>query len=384
MNQPLKEYHMTLETIGPVYIGNGRKIEKKGYIFTDKKHVRIMDVEKLYMYLKKKGIAAEYENYLLGNDDNRGKRLEEWLKLKRISIAELSDCTKYSMECGEAIDYTKKGGGNQVAICEHIKDAYNMPYIPGSSIKGMLRTILLADDIIKNNREYQHIKNGIDYEIEKAARQGKVYKKSFLSDPITTAETDYFNKLNRNSKKKTDAVNDIMSKIIVSDSSPVDINNLILCKKLEGHTSGKEHQINVVRECIKPGTKISFTLTIVSDNSGNDITIQKIMRAVESFARNYNEVFVSRFKDADLLNDDYVLLGGGSGFVSKTVIYPMFGQMEGSRKTNFILNNTTLKTREKKERDSEAGASPHIIKYAGYNGKILQMGLCRLACEDTY
>ena len=288
------------------------------------------------------------------------------------------------MECGEAIDYTKKGGGNQVAICEHIKNAYNMPYIPGSSIKGMLRTILLADDIIKNNREYQHIKNGIDYEIEKAARQGKVYKKSFLSDPITTAETDYFNKLNRNSKKKTDAVNDIMSKIIVSDSSPVDINNLILCKKLEGHTSGKEHQINVVRECIKPGTKISFTLTIVSDNSGNDITIQKIMRAVESFARNYNEVFVSRFKDADLLNDDYVLLGGGSGFVSKTVIYPMFGQMEGSRKTNFILNNTTLKTREKKERDSEAGASPHIIKYAGYNGKILQMGLCRLACEDTY
>ena len=34
MNQPLKEYHMTLETIGPVYRGNGRKSEKKGYIFT--------------------------------------------------------------------------------------------------------------------------------------------------------------------------------------------------------------------------------------------------------------------------------------------------------------------------------------------------------------
>lgn len=40
-----------------------------------------------------------------------------------------------------------------------------------------------------------------------------------------------------------------MSKIIVSDVLRIDINNLILCKKLEGHTSGKEHQINVVREC---------------------------------------------------------------------------------------------------------------------------------------
>ena len=38
-------------------------------------------------------------------------------------------------------------------IISFIKDAYGKPYIPGSSIKGMLRTILLCYDILNNKNK---------------------------------------------------------------------------------------------------------------------------------------------------------------------------------------------------------------------------------------
>ena len=39
-------------------------------------------------------------------------------------------------------------------------------------------------------------------------------------------------------KEKEDAVNDIMSGIIVSDSESIDIDNLVLCKKIDGSVRG--------------------------------------------------------------------------------------------------------------------------------------------------
>lgn len=36
MKNPCKEYHVVLEVLGPVHVGNGRELDKKSYIFTDK------------------------------------------------------------------------------------------------------------------------------------------------------------------------------------------------------------------------------------------------------------------------------------------------------------------------------------------------------------
>ena len=34
MKNPCKEYHVILEVLGPVHVGNGRELDKKSYIFT--------------------------------------------------------------------------------------------------------------------------------------------------------------------------------------------------------------------------------------------------------------------------------------------------------------------------------------------------------------
>ena len=370
MNSPIKEYHMTLETIGPVYIGNGKEIDKKGYIFTDRKHINIIDLEKMYMNLSKKGLGDEYEKFLLG----KGKlRLEQWLSKNNINKKDIDNCVKYGMQCGDSMDINSA----EIKICEHIKDPYNMPYIPGSSIKGMLRTILTAYDIMNNPQKYSNAKNSISYNV---LSNQKVGRKQLAAREIKSIETDCFNELQRDEKNKGNAVNDIMGGIIVSDSESIDISNLILCKKLEGHVDGKEHELNVVRECIKPNTKIRFTITI-DETVCDSITIYTIIEAIKSFANNYNKVFVSKFKSADLLEDNNVILGGGTGFVSKTIIYPLFGQADGFKVTRQVLKRTTKPDRESKTTDASAGVSPHIIKYTSCNGRILQMGLCRLTLD---
>ena len=45
MKNPCKEYHVVLEVLGPVHVGNGRELDKKSYIFTDKKHIAVIDLE---------------------------------------------------------------------------------------------------------------------------------------------------------------------------------------------------------------------------------------------------------------------------------------------------------------------------------------------------
>lgn len=369
MKNPCKEYHVVLEVLGPVHVGNGRELDKKSYIFTDKKHIAVIDLEKLYAYLSEKKLAQEYEKFLL-----RGQmKLKEWLEKQNISYEEISPCVKYRMNCGDAIQMNSP----DIHISEQIKDPYCKPYIPGSSIKGMLRTILLADDILVNSEKHARLKNTMGYNI---SSRDKVSRKEYLLRNMAAIECEKFHTLKRDEKNRENAVNDMMSGIIVSDSEALEMDSLVLCKKVEGHVDGKDHVINTLRECIRPGTKIRFTITV--DETVTDLTVSDICQAVERFAQNYNQCFVEKFQGTDPLPLDCVVLGGGSGFVSKTIIYPMFGEKEGVRKARDIFFKTVAGRNSKHASDLEAGVSPHIIKYTQCNGKRLQMGVCRFVVES--
>lgn len=378
MSSLYKEYKMTLKTVGPVFVGDGRQIDKKSYIFTDEKHIQIIDLEKMYSFLKNRACSEDYEEFLMNQPE---KKLKEWLEEKKIKKSEIENCVKYNIDCGDAIQIDS----NDIKICEHIKDPYGKPYIPGSSIKGMLRTILLADDIINNKSKYNIEKNSIQK--NSIQQNANKYKKGkyYLKDETSDIEKKCFYTLNKNTKNKSNAVNDILSGIVVSDSEPLDINDLVLCKKIEGHTNGSEHSINILRECIKPETNINFTITIDEKKCKQHITIEKIFSAVKNFVNCYNECFIEMFQDAEPLQNDYVIIGGGSGFVSKTIMYPLFDRKEGVALVREIFFKTIAEEKSgnhKNKVDLQEGISPHIIKYTRYNGKIYQMGVCELIMNE--
>lgn len=363
MNQYLKCYQVVMRTVGPVFIGSGREIGKKEYLVLNRKQAGIPDIQLLYAELKKKKKEAAFEEYLLGKGN---VSLSEWLERQRMNVTALDSMIKYKLECGDAL---LDKGSNRLQILECIKDAYGMPYIPGSSLKGMFRTILLGADIISNSDKYQNQRKNMYQNSNMNAS-----RLSYLKKDIKDIESAAFRTLNRPESRPKDAVNDILQGLIISDSEPLSTDALVLCQKIDIHTDGREKALPILRECIKPDMEIRFTMTV--DTSICKLSGKLLMEAVKRFMDSYYNNFVRAFKGMDVPKDTYVLCGGGGGFASKTIIYPMYGKKEGIEVIQRVFDKTKVPRVHKHDRDKQYGVSPHTIKCTRYQGKLFQMGVC--------
>lgn len=365
MNQYLTSYQVIMRTVGPVFVGNGREIGKKEYVFLNRNQVGIPHIQGLYGALQKRKKETAFEEYLLG----RGNMdLTSWLQKQRIDRKEILPFIKYTLDCGDAII---DRGPNRLQIMECIKDAYGKPYIPGSSLKGMFRTIFLGADIIAHPEKYGNVKK--DLWQRRAIGTGRNY---YLKNNIGDIEGIAYRTLKRNEKKPNDAVNDLLQGFVVSDSEPLSADDLVLCQKIERHTDGAEKRLPLLRECIRPETEIRFTITL--DKSICPLTGKSMAAAIKVFIQSYYRNFIEAFSGMDMPKANYVLCGGGCGFVSKTIVYPMFGKEKGIQFTQQVFDKTNVPRMHKHDKDQMYNASPHIIKCTAYQGKTLQMGMCKI------
>lgn len=364
MNTYLEAYRVSLKTKGPVFVGSGREFSKKEYLFLKNHRIGIVDINRLYQVVKSHKREQDFEKYMLS--DAR-MNLGKWLETQRIGEKEVLPCLKYTLDSGDTV--LQRGTG--VTIMECVKDAYGCPYIPGSSIKGMLRTVLLAGELLQSQEACRDAVRLLG-----PASQEKKNRNIYLLREAKQIEARAFRTLNRDPKHPTDAVNDVMSGFVVSDSGALDKKDIVLCQRLERHVDATEKRLNILRECVRPDTDITFTLTVDREICG--ITADQLMEAVQAFDECYNDCFISSFRGIDRLSGDLVYLGGGSGFVSKTVVYPAFGKERGIAFAQRVFENTRVPREHKHYRDGELGASPHILKCTSYEGRTLQMGLCRL------
>ena len=159
-----------------------------------------------------------------------------------------------------------------------------------------------------------------------------------------------------------------------------------LPQKVDVHVKKGAKNLPSVRECLKPGTDIVFTFTI--DTSICSYTKQDIIESINYFDDNYNKYFVEPFTAVEYIDDGSVFLGGGSGYASKTAVYPLFDGEDSEQTVRIVqqimVNTTTFdkKTRRnlhKHEDDLRLyGISPHAVKCTYYHDQLLQMGLCQL------
>lgn len=367
MNRYLKSYQVVMRTLGPVFVGSGREIGKKEYIRMPSGRVGIPDIQKLYGEMARRKKQAAFEDYLMGYD---GRELTEWLRRQNIRINELSPFIRYQMDCG---DLVRDKGANKLQVKECIKDAYGNPYIPGSTLKGMFRTILLGADIREHPEKYERLKGRMLHSADEDRGRN-----AYLKSDMDGIENVFYRTLKLDEKHPEDAVNDVLRGFIVSDSEPLSTNGLVLCQKVDLHVNGVERRLPILRECIKPGTEIRFSITV--DGSACDLTEESIKAAVKGFITCYYNRFLKSFKGLAEPKPgvDYVYCGGGCGFASKTIIYPMYGKAEGIRLTQKIFYKTKVPRVHKHNRDQEYGVSPHTAKCTYYQEKRYQMGLCRI------
>ena len=365
MRDFLKRYTLIMETSSPVFIGSGEKISKKEYIFNGKENkVYIPNIGKMYHFLKDRNLLKSYQGYLL--NDNRD--FAYWLQSQGIKKSDYMPWILYSLDSGDAV-FEQRG---KKEILTFQKDAYGQPYIPGSSIKGFFRTALLHNGIQQwEERELRQI----GFDIKKAERKGR---NSYLLRESKDMEMKYFYTLDKEQKRKNNAVNDCMSGLRVSDSKPLSIDDLVLCQKIDVNIEGSEHKMPLIRECIKPNCTITADITI--DITEFSYTIKEIETAVQSFMNMYQEIFAGKYpgKRMGHSGGNMMLLGGGVGYVSKTNTYSVLGE-SGVDTVSRIIDNTLnykQKRDHKHEKDKSLGVSPHILKCTKYNAQLYEMGYC--------
>lgn len=143
----LQTFDLILKTRSPIFIGCGKSITKKEYIFdSSKNEVRFLDEEKFFTYLAEHDLADAYEGYIM---EKNGRDMRDFLQnVCRISESELESITRVRISGADAADARH----SLKAIHRFVRDGWGNVYIPGSSIKGALRIVLLKAMILKDQK----------------------------------------------------------------------------------------------------------------------------------------------------------------------------------------------------------------------------------------
>ncbi len=371
MSGKLKRYQLTLKTQGPVFIGSGAELNKKEYVISDdKKSVLLLDMNKFWMFMARyRGMQESFEKFIMSGD---GRNLEKWLADEyRIKPGMIAACVRDTIPAGSG----RLNPNSKFGIKDFIRDPYGFPYVPGSSLKGMLRTILLTDRIANHSSEWE--------EQKKAVLSAEITgKKRDFSREQKSIETQAFNTLTFDKKKKENAVNDLLRYLIVGDSKPIPRDRLVICDKIDVRADNRDPTaINMSRVCIRPETNIQFDLTI--DEGASDLSAAAIMRAVNVFDECYQKYFLDSFWSVDSLTENQVFLGGGAGFVSKTILYPLLGKEQGTVLTSKILTSQFSKAPKNKNDATIYKVSPHMVKMTYCDGKMYPFGLCHISIREN-
>jgi CRISPR-associated protein Csm5 len=344
----LKIYHLKLTAKAPIFIGSGKEYNKKEYYYDRKcRRVNIINTSALFSLLVTRSLVDEYERYILNRP---GDDLYRFFSDIQLSQKDIDDITEYTADVSDALAEEK----SLSAIGQFIRDRQNRPYIPGSSVKGCMRTVLLWKLINSDRKSFD----------------------SFMK--TKEMEAAYLNTVTLNRKKPSDEGNSIMRGISISDSEFIDNSRMILTKKVDRSTAGNKNTINTIREAIAPGTEIDFTLTL--DEAVSGLKVDFIREAIREYGEYYKKSFANSFRlpeDSEKESfQDCVVLGGGSGYFGKNIVYPLYSRTEAVRKVSKIMMDKFPKHHH--ERDIALGISPHMIKHTSYASKSYHYGVCKV------
>lgn len=357
----LQTFELQLETKSPVFIGNGKSYTKKEYLFDPKRNiVSFLDEQKFFTYLVQHNLVDAYEKFILGNT---GDKLFPFLtEICKVPKGDIPLFVRCRIDVADALDddHTLK------EIQQLIRNPKGQVYIPGSSIKGALRTALLKASLLKN--------------------PPKNPDPQLPFDKHGSFEEDYFHTLSLKKIRDRDTgqmmvditnpLNSIMQGIRVSDSLPIPEEKLCLTRKIDEFPDNTYNSINICRECIQPGTTINCTLTLDQSILQDRLTVAQIRSAIADASQHYQTSVLRHYPHLhNYMNSKTILLGGGVGFQSKTVTDPYYGQ-NALDVTSKILGNAFRKHHH--ERDAAEGVSPRACKQTDFQGAAYPFGVCEV------
>lgn len=273
-------YKMTIEPITFVHIGSGSEIDPFNYIIIDKTLYRI-DIAKFYEKLKSDKFKDKFEKLIeemsnsnIANSLNNEVK-EKFIQTKNEFINFLQEGIETLLKNPEKqkgiILYRARVDEN---LCENYKlnirnfenqllieeSMHRLPdyaqYIPGSSIKGALRTAIVS--YIINDLQFERS----DFPFN------DMENKNFKKNPGRACEQEILNYFNNIQK-------DPFRVLKISDTEPFNKDSIFITQTANYHKNNKEIEqflnFQIITEYISNGYSSSFILDINENFLGTDI-----------------------------------------------------------------------------------------------------------------
>jgi CRISPR type III-A-associated RAMP protein Csm5 len=389
-----KPITMQFKTVSPVFVGSGNDIKPLSFVAATNM-VYVIDNNRLFNSLS----AKEQEHYLNWIDPiveqmsrleqqiqqaketrNEGARRNLTPQLRNLEVQlSIQEFIQRRMRPPNAEQFVKQRNciAYQVEMVRRpetngfkacLKDAQNRPYLPGTEIKGALRTALLFA-LLEEPAHYQVLKEGIQ-NLEPFVNDSGRLKREM---PKVIGKVE--NELLRGTKN--DAKFDLLRLVRVTDSLPFKIENLLLERS---KSVGTGRSTDAILETIKRDSNGQFCLELVEGQTdllaqlGLDARSEQvnwnylltacykhsaaILDAEASYFIKYDDVAqqVHRLRQQNTPRTPLLRLGGGQGLLSITVdlwlqqrdpdMYEIFRQAVSKlRRWNNTQSNNFPKTR---------------------------------------
>ena len=382
----MRYWEMELDVCTPLFIGSGEKITKLDYVYQSSNGmVYMLDEAKWASFLKRARLMNDFTSKV----EALGKRfsLDSYLKNHRELAARLhtSDIVMELKRRGvfhEGIPAYVTGKNHDIVT--FARNGLGERYIPGSSLKGAFRTAILAYVLLNIDRTKCYNK------LEHATRNA-------VDETMDDVEKYLGIRIDKDGKY--DMVNSRFKGLTVSDAKLINETAAIVQKWDLSLTKSQSEKkpIPIYREAIVPATKAVFTIGIDGSERGmGEIGVKtagNLLHALSVFRnlqyKTYKEaidkvykgsVDHSVFRYLDELNEANLVLGGGTGYISKTLIYPIAGSREkGKSIARKILSEQFDRPGRKYDPKHcyDDIISPHTLKLTKSNDMHM-MGLCNI------
>ena len=302
MKTEYRTFQFSLLSMAPIHIGSGDKYTSREFIY-ENGYFYFPDMGKFYNRMVEKGYDQKFERFLQERKARASNnRLISFLLDNRISDRDFGGyrIKETGLETEENDNDSKLGAINEVV--KFMRDAFGNPYIPGSSLKGAIRTILMNTNPDWNNENVVKDKKENKFLIPWGAKKGQEF-------------------------------NDLFNAIRVSDSKPFSNESLILVQKWDcSAKSLKVKPLPLYREAIAPLTKVEFTITTTTAEAAT--LIEKLEDKALEFYKGYKNFFLKDFPEDKIQdNIDYpIYLGAGSGAWTKTIFKQANGIIQDRHK----------------------------------------------------
>lgn len=377
-------WKVSLVCLSPVFVGSGEKFKKSEYIY-DKRagEVHFLDESGWIRFLGRHGIMEDFSNALLANPfhlnlfgylSHQDRLCREYGSIGNIM---------HAMKQEEAILRTEPYLGNRDKgpgdIAGFVLDARGNPYIPGSSLKGAFRTAILAHHILQNRGAYSK-----DWEnIRRAAGN-----KRDMGKAMDNLEREAAIPLDKNGKR--DMVKSYFRGLTVSDASLVNGGLCVVPKTDLGLHTFRTHEVSLFRETLKADSTLEFTLGLDDDASAMghfgihnfkdfvDVLREFVKFQYEILKKPFESFATDELHDIKGAKNADLVLGGGAGYISKTLVYALAPNKEDAV---YVVRKLMENMFKRGHHGWDTEISPHALKLAEVDGRNYLMGLCYLDGE---